>query len=383
MRIGFLLSSFYPSTGGREVITFNLARELAKRGHKIHVFTTLKENLKKEEIIEGIHIHRTKTFFQYKYYLEFNPGWIKNVLKYKLDILHIQSFGFIMADLALLLEKSLHGTKIVNTPHGPFMALDKYPLWQEILKKTYTLAEYPINKLYDAIIQVNPEQWRWMIKSGVKKTNIKLIPNSIPSDMFLKVSNKKFLEKYKLKNKLVVSYLGRIQKYKGLDQVVSILPEILKKHREVVFLAIGKDAGDAERLKILASKLGVSNNVIFTGQLSHEDKLRALDSSEISVLPSEWEAFGIGLLEAMSRGNAIISTKTEGGKYLIKEGANGYIYDYKDTETLKKQLLKLIEDKKTRKIFIRNNLEKAKNYSTEKIADQLEDVYKELLKVKN
>ena len=156
MRIGFLLSSFYPNTGGREVITFSLAKELVKRGHKVHVFTSLTEDLKPEEIIEGIHIHRTKTFFQYKYYLEFNPGWIKNVLKYKLDILHIQSFGFIMADVAVLLEKYLHSTKIVNTPHGPFMALTDYPAWQKALKKIYGAIEFPINRNYDAVIQVNP-----------------------------------------------------------------------------------------------------------------------------------------------------------------------------------------------------------------------------------
>ncbi len=381
MRIGFLLSSFYPLTGGREVITFSLARELAKRGHKVHVFTTLKDNLQKEETIEGIHIHRTKTLFQYKYYLEFNPGWLKNVLKYKLDILHIQSFGFIMADLALLLEKTLHGTKMVNTPHGPFMALNKYPFWQELLKKTYTAIEYPINNLYDAVIQVNPEQEKWMIKKGVRKENIRLIPNSIPSDMFLKVSNNRFMEKYHLNNKLVISYLGRIQKYKGLDQVISVLPVIVKKHKNTLFLAIGKDAGDVERLRNLVNKLGVNKNVIFTGQLSHEDKLRALDISEISVLPSEWEAFGIGILESMARGNAIISTKTEGGKFLVKDGINGYLYDYKDTNNLKNHLLKLIEDNKARKTIINNNLKMAKNYTTEKITDELEKLYQELLKV--
>ncbi|MCG2719696.1 MAG: glycosyltransferase [Nanoarchaeota archaeon] len=169
MKIGFLLSSFYPATGGREDITFNQARELAKMSHEVHIFTTLKDNWKKEELVEGLHIHRTKTYFQYKYYLEFNPGWIRNVMKHKLDILHIQSFGFIMADIAVLLKKAFSKTKILNTPHGPFMALQKYPWWQEILKVFYTIFEYPVNMLYDDVVQVNPEQWKWMTKVGVRK----------------------------------------------------------------------------------------------------------------------------------------------------------------------------------------------------------------------
>ena len=376
MRIGFLLSSFYPNTGGREVITFSLAKELVKRGHKVHVFTSLTEDLKPEEIIEGIHIHRTKTFFQYKYYLEFNPGWIKNVLKYKLDILHIQSFGFIMADVAVLLEKYLHSTKIVNTPHGPFMALTDYPAWQKALKKIYGAIEFPINRNYDAVIQVNPEQWKWMTKAGVKKNNIFLIPNSIPKEMFMEVSNKSFIKKYHLENKLVISYLGRIQEYKGLDQVIKVLPDLIKANKNIVFLAIGTDAGDMDRLKELAEELKVSRNVIFTGLLSHEDKLKALDASEIAVLPSDWEAFGIGILEAMSRGNAIISTKTEGGKFLIKEGVNGYLYDYKDLTTLKAQLLTLIKNDSLRKKIINNNKKLSKNFSTENITTKLENVYR-------
>lgn len=376
MRIGFLLSSFYPNTGGREVITFSLAKELVRRGHKVHVFTSLSNNLKPEEVIEGIHIHRTKTLFQYKYYLEFNPGWIKNVLKYKLDILHIQSFGFIMADIAVLLEKYLHGTKIVNTPHGPFMALADYPLWQKVLKKVYEAIEFPINRNYDAVIQVNPEQWKWMTKVGVKKNNIFLVPNSIPKDMFMKVSNKDLIKKYNLKNKLVISYLGRIQKYKGLDQVIKVMPDLIKANKNIIFLAIGKDAGDMGRLNKLAEELKVSKNVIFTGLLSHEDKLKALDVSEIAVLPSEWEAFGIGLLESMSRGNAIISTKTEGGKFIVQDGINGYLYDYKDLISLKSKLLTLIRDNSLRKKIINNNLKLSKNYSTENITTKLENVYR-------
>ncbi|MDD4877886.1 MAG: glycosyltransferase family 4 protein [Candidatus Nanoarchaeia archaeon] len=380
MKIGFLLSSFYPSTGGREVITFNTARELAKRGHEIHVFTSLKKGLKKEETVERIHIHRSKTWFQYKYYLEFNPGWVWNAMKYRLDVLHIQSFGFILADKIVLLKKLFTKTKLVNTPHGPFMALDKYPLWQAILKKVYTTLEYPVNRLYDAVIEVNPEQWKWMAKAGARKDRIHLIPNSIPAEMFAKVDSGLLKKTYNLNGKLVISYVGRIQKYKGLDQVISILPDILKKHKNVVFLAMGKDADDMERLKKLASDLKVSEHVIFTGSVTEEEKMQGLDISKIFVFPSEWEAFGIVLVEAMARGNALISTKTEGGKYLIKEGVNGYLYDYKDTKALEKCLLKLLDDEKERNMMISNNIKKSRAFTVEKITDELEKLYKSLLK---
>jgi len=379
MKIGFLLSSFYPATGGREVITFNQARELAKRGHEVHIFTTLKDNWKKEEVVEGLHIHRTKTYFQYKYYLEFNPGWIKNVMKYKLDILHIQSFGFIMVDIAVLLKKAFSKTKILNTPHGPFMALQKYPWWQEILKVFYTIFEYPVNMLYDAVVEVNPEQWKWMTKVGVNKKRIKFIPNSIPKETFAKVDVEAFKKKYNLNNKLVISYLGRIQKYKGLDQVIKVLPDLVKENPNVCFLAMGKDAGDLSRLKKLSKELNVEKNVVFAS-VDDEERLTGLEVSDIFVLPSEWEAFGLVIIEAMARHNAIISTKTEGGNFLIGEGKNGYLYNYKDTNELRKHLLKLIKDNNLRQKMIETNYAYSKKFSTEKIAKQLEDLYKKVLK---
>ncbi len=382
MKIGFLLSSFYPATGGRETITFNQARELARRGHEVHVFTSLTNGLKKEEVVEKIHIHRSKTWLKYKYYLEFNPGWVWNVMKCKLDILHVQSFGFIMADKIVLLKKLFTKTKLVNTPHGPFMALDKYPLWQALLKKVYTTLEYPVNRLYDAVIQVNPEQWTWMVKAGARKDRIHLIPNSIPHELFGKYDSGKFIEKYDLKGKLVISYVGRIQKYKGLDQVITVLPDILKKHKNIVFLAMGKDADDMERLKKMAAELKVEKNVVFSGPVTEEEKMQGLDISQVFVFPSEWEAFGIVLVEAMARGNALISTKTEGGRYLVEEGVNGYLYDYKNTEQLKKCLLKLLDDEKSRKLIISNNLKKSHRFKIETITDELERLYKELTKAK-
>ena len=75
-----------------------------------------------------------------------------------------------------------------------------------------------------------------------------------------------------MKGKLVISYVGRIQKYKGLDQVITVLPDILKKHKNIVFLAMGKDADDMERLKKMAAELKVEKNVVFSGYIYRRGK---------------------------------------------------------------------------------------------------------------
>jgi len=372
MKIGFLIEYFYPVSGGAENNCFYLAGELAKK-NEVHVFTSdRKDNqkFKKGEIINRIHVHRYKNLFRYKYYLTFTPGLL-NVLKYKLDILHVHSLGFLWHDKIVLLKRLFSKAKIVNTPHGPFMALDKYGFFENIFRNIIIFLELFCNRLYDVVIQVNPNQYKWMVKYGINKNKIKYVPNGIPKSSFDNIDSKNFIKKYNLGNKFVISYLGRIQDYKGLDQVIKILPELDKR---IVFLVMGKDTGIKNELIKLAKKLRVSDRVIFTGEVSHPEKLMGLDASEIFILPSEWEAFGIVILEAMARGNVIISTKTEGGEFLIKK-ENGFTYDFGDLNSLKRYIKILFKDKKLMEKIKKNNMKKAKEFLWENIVKDLEKIY--------
>ena len=284
MKIGYLTTYFYPVTGGAENNCFYIAKELAKT-NEIHVFTSdRKDNqlFKDEEVIDNINIHRFKTLLRYKYYFALYPSIIKRILKADLDILHVHSLGFAVHDITILLKKLKKKTKLVITPHGPFMALPSYPLHQRILKSIFTKIEMPFNKLYDAIIQVNPYQHEWLVKLGFDKNKIHFIPNGIPEETFMKVSKKTYY-----KNKLVITYIGRIQEYKGLNQVINLLPEF----PGLTFVAMGQDAGDRIRLESLAKKLKVQSQLIFTGKVSETKKLQLLDESELFILPSQWEAF--------------------------------------------------------------------------------------------
>ena len=333
MKIGFLTTYFYPVTGGAENNCFYLAKELAK-SNEVHVFTSDRKDkqvFKKEETIHNIKIHRFRTI-RYRYYLALYPRIINAIRKANLDILHVHSLGFFQHDLAILVKKLNKKTKLVITPHGPFMALDNYGLHERIIKKAATILEYPFNKLYDAVIQVNPSQEEWLTKIGFKKSRIHFIPNGIPKEAFQKTPG---IKGYK--GKFIITYLGRIQEYKGLDQIIRVLPEF----PNVLFIAMGEDAGDKPRLEELAKQLKVDKQVVFPGKVSEKEKLQLLDASEIFIMPSKWEAFGISIVEAMARGNAIISTKTEGGKFLIQK-ENGFTYDFNNLEELIKNLKNMI-----------------------------------------
>lgn len=368
MKIGFIIKYFKPFIGGAENVAYYIAKELAKN-HEVHVFTSDQKEaktLKKEEVIDNIHIHRCKVH-SYRYHLTFSPEMLKKVLKTKLDVLHIYSLGFIWNDTIALFKKISSKTKIYLTPHGPFMTLKKYTPLQYMIKLKITFIEFFINKIYTNVFQDNPYQHEWMTKAGINKNKIKLLPLGIPKE-YLK--QRKPLPQYK--NKFVISYVGRIQKYKGLDQIIKVLPNF----PNVIFLAAGPlDDGYLEYKK-LAKKLNVEKQVIFLGKIPEEKLLQVYATSKIFVLPSEWEAFGLVQLEAMSQGNAIVATKTEGSRYLIKK-ENGFLYDFNDLQQLKNHLSTLIKNKKLLNEIIKNNKEKVKNFTWNIQAKKLEKIYQE------
>jgi len=386
MKIGFLITYFYPKTGGAENNCFFLAKELAKK-HEVHVFCSGEED--KDEKIFNINVHRCKEIFRIKYYLAFYPSIVNKLLNSDLDILHIQGFGFIQHDIAVKKLKNKNpNLKIVCTPHGPFMALKKYNIFGRLFKKFYEPKIKNAVKNYDALIQVNPTQYKWMNEIyNFPKEKVKFIPNGIVKETFKKISKEKrnkILKKYNLLDlhgKILVTYMGRIQKYKGLDQVIRAISDSELLREKVIFLAIGNDVGDRKRLEELSKDLKVEKNILFTGKNVYGDeKLAILDSSEIFVFPSEWEAFGIVVLEAMARGNAVISSKTEGGLYLVKEEKNGFLYDFGEFNKLKFYLEKLVKNNSLVKKLKNNNIKKAKRFIWEDIAKDLEKLYISLIK---
>ena len=105
-----------------------------------------------------------------------------------------------------------------------------------------------------------------------------------------------------------------------------------------------------------------------------------LSLSSIFVLPSSWEAFGISILEAMATNNAIISTLTEGGEYLIKEEENGFLYDYGDKNELINFINKIIEDKKLLNKLKINNYKKAQTFVWDQIIVTYQNIIHKALK---
>jgi glycosyltransferase involved in cell wall biosynthesis len=385
MRIGYVIPYFHPFKDGLENNCLYLATELAKRGHEIHVFTSDRrgaEVLKNRyEAYNGIHIHRYRTLFRHWYYLFYNLGMLAGILRHNLDVLHFHNLGTPQWDAILVATRIFKKTKCLNTPHGDFFARIENSFFGRILKSAYRLWEFPINRLYHAGVMINKLQRERLQYYGLRK-NLLYVPDGIPAERFKQIDNLEFIKKHGLKNRFVICNLGRLLPYKGLDQMIKVLPDILKKRPDVVFLSMGPDRGDLQRLKNLAKELKVEKNVVFVGEVSEEDKLRGLDASKIFIFPSQpgTEFFGIGMLEGMARGVVPIATRQEGPNFLLRDGENGFLFDYGNLDELKKKLLFMIEHPDFLERTKKQNYELARSFVNEEIARKLEGYYIELLK---
>jgi len=244
LKIGYVIKYFHPIKGGAENNLLNIALRSVEHGYEVHVFTSDRKGKERcerlEDEYEGIKIHRSKTLFDFSHYLGVYPSLLSNILKYDLDIIHTSGFGFIWHDFVLILKKLFsRKTKFICTPHGPFMALGKYNVVQRILKFSYTAVQRLfLNWLYDAVIQVNTFQWQWILKYGINKKKVVFVPNGISSDVVNTVVSEKQLKDFKkehdLQKKFIISSLGRITEYKGIQHLVQVLPELLEIKSNIV-----------------------------------------------------------------------------------------------------------------------------------------------------
>lgn len=383
LKLVFIAARFHPFKGGAEQNAYQLATRAAAAGHQVTVLTTNaspnKERLPSTEKHKGVTIVRC---FRWNSQLNlgFYPSMLPKLLKLEADVVHnTNGPGFIWQELCILLKKlTSKKTKFICTPHGPFLAtLNTATSLKRIVGKTGKLVMSPYFRLiwgniWDAVIQVNPEQHRWLTQDfGVKRLKIRLVTNGINADMIIK-------SKPHTPNPVTITYVGRISWYKGLHKVIYALRELKDENIAARFIMMGKmfDPGILD----LVEELELEDEIQFVDRPSDTERDRILEQeSEVHILPSEWEATGVGLLEGMAKGNAIVTTTgNEAHQMLITEGENGFVYNFDDTMDLVKILSNLVTDSDLRENMIKTNLSKVHQFTWEVIYPEYEKLVLEL-----
>jgi glycosyltransferase involved in cell wall biosynthesis len=369
---------FHPVIGGAETHVFHLSKNLIQRGHEVFVLTsdcTPTNNyppLANREEINGIHIQRFKTF-HLGAGLRIWRGLAGEILQLQPDIIHAHSIGFLHSDVCGLLAR-IKGIPSVATTHGALGIGDpahkediRRKIWASIVTRL-TL------RFFDRIILISPAEKSWVLKA-VHPERICIIPNGVPGEIFdNNIDPLPFRKKYGLEATPVILYLGRLIGKKGVEHLLTAAPLILKKYR-VKILIVGPDGGKKRMLMELSQNLHLDKDVIFTGELSDEDKLQAIACSDMLILPSKKEAQGIAILEAQAMGKPVIATRQGGIPYFIKDGENGVLIDYGRPDQIAKAVEKLLSDREFREKIGKKGKETARMLNWDVITQKILDIY--------
>lgn len=388
LSIVYITPLFHPFKGGAEGNLYAMASRMAKEGHDVTVLTARfkyrNQSLLSEEIIDGIKIKRLWSIIQRPYYLCFTPSLLWTLLRMKVDMIHVSGFGFIWYEFCLLLKRLFaRKTIFINTPHGPFMAATATEGGiRGFSKKIYTkFLSLFIPRLYNGVIAVLDKQKEWMVKDyHIKEEKIYVIPNGINYDYI-----EREIPVFSPEDKVIITYLNRMEWYKGVQDVLAAIIN-LKRARtvpEFEFWIMGRPGPYTETLKkiIADNELEPYTRMIFSPSDEERDRI-FLEDSQINILPSKWEATGIALIEAMAKGNVIITTNQNEAVNLLIKPETGFSYNFGDIDALTEILKTILKDFALRQKMIAYNLEYARLFTWEAYFPKYLEMVEELGKGK-
>jgi glycosyltransferase involved in cell wall biosynthesis len=378
MRIAHVTATFPPYLGGTGDVCFFNARELALRGHEVHVFTASVKDAMAQEILDGIHVHRLRPL------LRFGNAPLLPQLLTKLggfDLIHLH-YPFLGGELAALAAR-LTRTPLVITYHNDVLLTGAKAWLEKFLR--WTVGRYALRSAASLLFTSRDygQASNIMPLLHRQEDRIGTLPNGVDTSRFSPGQAPVALyERCKVNPgdhpALLVAALDRAHYFKGVEvflKALKMLPPYVK----------GIIIGDGElraSYETTARALGLAERVYFAGRVLDEDLLDYYRLADVTVLPSltMGEAFGLVLLESMACGRPVIASNLPGVRTVVSEGHDGFLIQPGDITGLAAKLGFLLEDSKLREEM--GNRSRAKTeakYTWASVTEKLEQIYQSIL----
>ncbi|WP_264530687.1 N-acetyl-alpha-D-glucosaminyl L-malate synthase BshA [Flavobacterium sp. N502540] len=366
----------YPTFGGSGVVATELGLELARRGHEIH-FITYSQPVRLALLNPNVHYHEVNVpeypLFHYQpYELALSSKLVDMVKLYKIEVLHVHyaiphAYAGYMAKQMLKNEginlpmiTTLHGTDITLVGNHPFY------------KPAVT---FSINKS-DYVTSVSQSLKDDTLKLFKIKNKIKVIPNFIELDKVRKDPQAP-CHRYVMakEDERIITHISNFRKVKRIPDIIKIFYNIQKEIPSKLMM-VG-DGPEKEKAEVLCMELGIYDKVIFFGNSNEIDKI--LCFTDLFLLPSETESFGLAALEAMSSGVPVISSNSGGLPEVNFDGFSGYLSNVGNVEEMAANAIKILKDDDVLNQFKANALEVARKFDIKTILPKYEALYQKAI----
>ncbi len=368
----------YPTFGGSGVVATELGLELAKRGHEIH-FITYSQPVRLALLNPNVHYHEVNVpeyplFLYQPYELALSSKLVDMVKLHKIDLLHVHyaiphAYAGYMAK-QMLKDEGIN-IPMVTTLHGTDITLvGNHPVYK-------TAVTFSINKS-DYVTSVSQSLKDDTLKLFNIKNDIVVIPNFIELD---KNANDPRIQCYRSvianDNERIITHISNFRKVKRIPDIIQIFYKIQQKiPAKLLMVGDGPEKPKAEKL---CQELGLENKVIFLGNSNEIDRI--LSYSDLFLLPSETESFGLAALEAMAWSVPVISSNSGGLPEVNFDGFSGYLSNVGNIDEMAENALKILENDQILNKFKKNALEVAKQFDIKNILPLYEDLYQKAINI--
>jgi N-acetyl-alpha-D-glucosaminyl L-malate synthase BshA len=373
MKIGIVC---YPTFGGSGVVATELGLELSKRGHEVH-FITYKQPVRLELLSHNVHFHEVHVpeypLFQYQpYELALSSKLLDMVKLHDIDLLHVHyaiphAYAAFMAQQMLKDEGIL--IPIVTTLHGTDITLvGSHPFYKPAVT-------FSINKS-DAVTSVSESLKKDTLRLFNIKKEINVVPNFI--DLEKHLNNFTDCQRGMMAddNERIITHISNMREVKQIPDVIKIFYNI-QKALPAKLMMVG-EGPEKEGAELLVEELGISDRVIFFGNSNEIDRI--LCFSDLFLLPSQTESFGLAALEAMASSVPVISTNTGGLPEVNEDGYSGYLSEVNAIEDMSENAIKILSDIDTLNQFKVNAKLQSQKFDLHNIVPMYERIYEETLK---
>ena len=362
MKILHVVRQFHPSIGGLEDYVYSLALEQIKAGDSVSVLTA-NTNFQTGEVLsaaeekDGINVIRMPWSFSKRYPIM----WIKPGLLNQYDLVHIHAVDFFIDYISLLKKIGLVKSKVCLTTHGGFFHTPNQQGLKRIYFKTITrFSLMGINRVFT--ISANDQNLFSQIKQ-----NCQLVANGVRLQKF---GNK--LERPN--NTFDMICLGRFSSNKKIDWLIKAYASLTEPKGKLKIIG-GRATGDVDSLKNLINQLNAKDKIELLLDLPDEQILEHISAAKFVVSASEYEGFGLSVIELMSYGLVpFLSNKPESFVDFIEQSNTGALFDY-DMNTFQDkyhQLLKNWNESEAEKACVFSQ-----QFSWSKVAQQINAGYKD------
>lgn len=373
MKIGIVL---YPTYGGSGVVATELGKQLASLGHEVH-FITYSQPVRLASFTENIFYHEVAVsdypLFEYEPYETVLASKIVDVAKYEgIDIVHVH-YAIPHASAAYMAKQILKtqgiDLPVVTTLHGTDITLvGKDSSFEPVI--TFCLNES------DAVTAVSESLKQDTYTHFSTDREIEVIPNFIKVKNGIHEKNMELRRRYAKDEEPILCHISNFRKVKRVEDVL----EVFKRVNESIpshLLLVG-DGPERHKIEQKCREYCLCDRVRFIGKV--RDTQHVLELSDLFVLPSETESFGLAALEAMTFGVPVISSNTGGIPEVNVQGETGFLSNVGDVEEMAKNALYILEDSERQAAFSKRAMERSKRFDVDKIVEEYLSVYQKLVK---